>query len=341
MIRRISLLLVTSLLFVACKQNETATKDYVTLSGTISNKLETNLVLNGPSFQRELNLDDNGRFQDTMKIEEGFYMLSYGDIKAFMFLKNSYDLNLNLNTQDPIGSLSFSGLGAGTNNYMAEKIRFEQKEDLNDFNGFFLLNKSDFTQKVSGLQSSMKVLLDNAVDLDSTFLEREIQSNDQFIKFLNANYDDQHELLTVLGRGQPSPKFTFPNINGKNVSLDDLKGNYVYVDVWATWCGPCKREIPFLKELEHEYENKNITFVGMSIDTQENKDKWQRMVVERDLKGVQVLADRDWESQFIKDYRITAIPRFILIDPKGNIVSHDAPRPSQPELKQLFKELNI
>ncbi|NNC69815.1 MAG: TlpA family protein disulfide reductase, partial [Flavobacteriaceae bacterium] len=77
MIRRISLLLFISLLFVACKQNETV-KDYLTLSGTITNTLETDLVLNGLGLQRELKLDDHGSFRDTMKIEEGFYLLSYG-----------------------------------------------------------------------------------------------------------------------------------------------------------------------------------------------------------------------------------------------------------------------
>ena len=102
-----------------------------------------------------------------------------------------------------------------------------------------------------------------------------------------------------------------------------------------------KVEIPYLKELEHEYADKKITFVALSIDTQENKEKWQKMVAERDLEGVQILADKDWDSQFIQDYRITGIPRFILIDPDGNIISHDAPRPSQPELKALFEELKI
>lgn len=329
-----------STLLVACKQNEIV-KDYTTLSGIITNSINTDLVLNGPDFQRTLNIDENGKFKDTMKLEEGFYRLDYGDVQTFLFLKNSYDLNLNFDAKDAKNTLSFSGLGAGTNNYMADKIRFEEKENLSDFNAFFALDKPDFDQKVSYLHGAMNSLIDNAVDLDSTFLDRELQSNEQLIKFLNANYKAQHEMLTVLGRGKPSPKFVYPDINGKNISLDDLKGTYVYVDVWATWCGPCKREIPFLKELEHEYQNKNITFVGLSIDTQENKEKWKKMVAERDLKGVQVLADRDWNSQFVQDYRITGIPRFILIDPNGNIISHDAPRPSQPELKELFGELNI
>ncbi len=69
--------------------------------------------------------------------------------------------------------------------------------------------------------------------------------------------------------------------------------------------------------------------------------KWMKMVEERDLNGYQILADKDWQSDFIKGYYITGIPRFILIDPDGNIVSADAPRPSEPALLQLFEDLNI
>lgn len=340
MTHRIFTFLLLSVLLIACEQ-QTPIKDYVTLSGTVENPTANRLLLKGPGFLREIPLDANGVFKDTMKLEEGFYMLSHEDAKTFMFLKNSYDLDIRFNANEAVSSLSFAGLGAGTNNYMANKIRFEQQEGLDDFTDFFLLDKAAFDQRVTMLQQNMKALLDQGVDLDSTFLARELQSNERLISFLSTNYSAQHEMLTVLASGQPSPKFSYPDINGKNRSLDEFKGNYVYVDVWATWCGPCKVEIPYLKELEHEYENKNITFVGLSIDTQENKKKWEKMVAERDLKGVQILADKDWESQFIQDYRITGIPRFILIDPNGNIISHDAPRPSQPELKALFEELNI
>lgn len=65
------------------------------------------------------------------------------------------------------------------------------------------------------------------------------------------------------------------------------------------------------------------------------------MVKEKELGGVQLFADNDWKSQFVTDYKINGIPRFILIDPAGNIVSPDAPRPSSDELKVLFDELKI
>lgn len=136
--------------------------------------------------------------------------------------------------------------------------------------------------------------------------------------------------------GKPSPKFSYPDINGKTVSLDDLKGNLVYIDVWATWCGPCIREIPALKQLESDYHGKKIAFVSMSIDPKEDFDKWQKMVKEKDLKGIQIFADNDWKSEFVQEYGIKGIPRFILVDQNGNILNADAPRPSDPEIRTLL-----
>ncbi len=153
---------------------------------------------------------------------------------------------------------------------------------------------------------------------------------------------DKYDKLTKLSKGRPSPKFhDYENHAGGTMSLDDLKEKYVYIDVWATWCGPCKKEIPFLKEVEKKYHGKNIAFVSLSIDKEKDHEKWRNMVTEKELGGIQLFADKDWESQFVKDYEIQGIPRFILIDPSGNIVDFKAPRPSSPELIDLFNELNI
>lgn len=155
-------------------------------------------------------------------------------------------------------------------------------------------------------------------------------------------YVEKYERLKKLIKGLPSPTFEdFENHNGGTTSLGDLKGKYTYIDVWATWCGPCKREIPYLKEIEEEYRDKSINFVSISIDRAKDHDTWVDMVNEKELSGVQLMADKDWKSDFVVNYAIDGIPRFILVDPEGNIVSADAPRPSDPGLKELFEELNI
>lgn len=136
--------------------------------------------------------------------------------------------------------------------------------------------------------------------------------------------------------GKASPKFSYQDINGKKVSLDDFKGKLVYIDVWATWCGPCIQEIPALKKLKEDYKGKNVKIISISIDVQKDFDKWKQMVAEKQLKGVQLFADNDWKSEFVKAYGIDAIPRFLLIDKNGNILSADAPRPSDKSIRELF-----
>jgi len=138
--------------------------------------------------------------------------------------------------------------------------------------------------------------------------------------------------------GKPSPKFSYNDINGKKVSLDDFKGKLVYIDVWATWCGPCLQEIPSLKELKKDYKNQNVEIISISIDVQKDFEKWKKMVANKQLDGTQLFADNDWKSEFVKAYGIDAIPRFLLIDENGNILNADAPRPSSPQIREIFDE---
>lgn len=164
-----------------------------------------------------------------------------------------------------------------------------------------------------------------------------ISSNEDFKEKLHEKYNKVKNLIT----GKASPKFDYENHKGGKTKLDDLKGKYVYIDVWATWCGPCIGEIPSLKKVEKQYHDKNIEFVSISIDTEKAYETWKKMVVDKELGGVQLIADNAWKSKFVTDYAIDGIPRFILIDPEGNIVNADAPRPSDPKLVALFDELKI
>ena len=158
------------------------------------------------------------------------------------------------------------------------------------------------------------------------------------------------ELKQQLGEGMDSPAFeNYENYAGGQLSLKDLLGKYVYIDIWATWCGPCKAEIPSLKKLEEVYRGKNIQFVSISIDDDRShggswdkaKEDWKAMVADKELGGIQLFAPNGWQSQFVVDYKIQGIPRFLLIDPEGHIVNPDAPRPSSEKLIELFKSLDI
>jgi thiol-disulfide isomerase/thioredoxin len=152
---------------------------------------------------------------------------------------------------------------------------------------------------------------------------------------------DRYKLLNTIVPGKRSPQFEYENFKGGTSSLNEFEGKYVYLDIWATWCGPCKREIPHLKKIEEDYKDKNLAIISISIDVKKDYDKWREMVEEKELGGTQLFADNDWSSKFIKDYGIKGIPRFILLDKQGNIVSSDAPRPSNSDLRDLLDGFDI
>ena len=125
-------------------------------------------------------------------------------------------------------------------------------------------------------------------------------------------------------------------MNGKEYTLADFRGKYVYIDMWATWCGPCKREMPYLKALEEEFEDAEIVFVGLSVD--KDKAAWEKMVKEGGLTGVQLYLGLG--SSFQEAYRVEGIPRFILLDKDGNIISNDMSRPSEEKTAETLRNLD-
>ena len=157
-------------------------------------------------------------------------------------------------------------------------------------------------------------------------------------KALNS-INKRYSIIKKISKGNASPQFSYKDINDKTISLKNLTGNYVYIDVWATWCAPCRGEIPSLKKMEEEYSDKPIKFVSISVDSKKDFDKWKNFVKENDLKGLQLYADKSWKSNFMRQYLVESIPRFILLDKKGKIIDSDATRPSNPQLKNQLDKL--
>ncbi|MDR0559224.1 MAG: redoxin family protein [Prevotellaceae bacterium] len=145
--------------------------------------------------------------------------------------------------------------------------------------------------------------------------------------------------LTQLKENMPAIDFAFPDITGKEISLSSFKGKAVYIDFWATWCGPCNREIPFLQKLEADYHGKDVVFLSVSIDASKDREKWKDFVKSKGLKGVQLFAGNEGNRELSKAYRISGIPRFVLVGKDGGIANIDAPRPSSPEIRPLLDSM--
>lgn len=137
-----------------------------------------------------------------------------------------------------------------------------------------------------------------------------------------------------LSPGMPAPAFGYSDIDGNVVNLIDFKGKLVYIDVWATWCGPCLAQIPKLRELEKEFGDE-IAFISISVD--EKIDTWMKFVREKKLPGIQLYSPGGRKAEIMDLYVVKSIPRFILIDPAGRIIDANASRPSADKTKKIFE----
>lgn len=127
--------------------------------------------------------------------------------------------------------------------------------------------------------------------------------------------------------GKPCPRFIAQDTDKKIYKLDDFRGQYLYIDIWATWCSPCRQEIPHLEKLIERYKGKNIAFVSLSTDASKDKEKWRTMALK--MTGHQYWLGP--EHDFLRELDVNGIPRFVLVDPEGKLVNANMTRPSQPE----------
>ncbi|WP_396194658.1 TlpA family protein disulfide reductase [Flavobacterium sp.] len=275
----------------------------------------------------EIKVDDKGIFKSTFPIKEGMYQFFDGNEYAQLFLKPGYDLKMSLDAKKFDETLKFSGKGANENTFLAEQSLIDQKMD---FDSLLAMEETNFNKAIEEKRNADTGRLDKAA-LDTNFATL-------FKNTLEANLSGLKQYHTQIMANKKlnntaAPDFVYENHKGGKTSLESMKGKYVYIDVWATWCGPCRAEIPFLKELEKNYHGKNIEFVSVSVDVEKDYEKWKTFVTEKALGGTQLYADKNWNSDFIKAFGINSIPRFILIDPKGVVIDADAARPSNPKLK--------
>ncbi|HIP49129.1 MAG TPA: TlpA family protein disulfide reductase [Lutibacter sp.] len=326
--------------FISCEEK---INDFVSISGHIDN-LEANdtlIKVSATKYSKTIKVDSDGNFSDTLHIEKpNFYSFSLTPTTRFTtFLTTGDNLKLEGDAKDLNNTLAFKGRGEFTNNYLLTRVK-EVALLSNNTSELYALDSLEFNKKMTDFESKMNSLLNNK-KLDSTVAVREKQGLKGYMKSMISKYNKQHAMQTTFAKGKASPKFVnFENYKGGTTSLDDLKGKYVYIDVWATWCRPCLNQIPALKELEEEYKGKNIEFVSISTDKPNKHEAWKNMIVSKAMSGIQLYAGAD--QSFMQEYQINSIPRFIFIDTKGNIIDANAPRPSQKEaITKLFTEVGL
>jgi len=391
--RLLALSIVTTLF--ACKEDPKI--DYVLFSGKIENPTVKSVsVFQGREKIKEIQLEQDGTFSDTLTVENGYYNLDHGREVAYMYLEKGDSINVSLDTKEFDETIKYSGIGSSKNNFLAEKVLIEEKADI-DISKVYAMEEPEFIAVMEDLKNSKVKSLESTENLSSEFKttekknidydylinllnypsyhkhfakKAEFKASDDFMtrfssidynnskdyealdsykrlvqshyakklrdsdnpslifeEVSNAGIDDlkedfskslrydispsnenlkafydgimklssdekykeeitaKYDKVSKLAKGMPSPAFVeYENHKGGTTSLKDLKGKYVYVDVWATWCGPCIREIPSLKEVEKQFHGKNIAFVSTSIDKASAHNTWVEMVKKQRIR---------------------------------------------------------
>lgn len=351
--KNVCLLFIVLIVIVACKNEVNDQKevgDHVTFSGKIIDPNSDSIVISSRAFDysKTIRLAADGTFSDTLKVQTGTYSFYDGGESTSMFLKNGLELYMTLDTKMFDETIEYRGEGAHHSRFLVEKTLIAEKHlDLDRLKD---LDMEELTIRFDDIKKDLMAYYLANEKVDTSLINAAIRDIDPMLASYKDYLGDAIALKAELYKGATSPSFeNYENFDGSKTSLSDLKGKYTYIDIWATWCGPCKAEIPSLKEVEAKYHDKNIQFVSISIDDDKtHKDSWEKanedwraMVADKELVGIQLFAPKGWETPFIEAYKIRGIPRFILIDPDGNVVTPDAPRPSDHELIALFDELEI
>lgn len=138
--------------------------------------------------------------------------------------------------------------------------------------------------------------------------------------------------------GIDAPEFTQKDVNGKPVKLSDFKGKYVLVDFWASWCAPCRRENPNVRDAYDKYKSKGFEILGVSLDKEDARAAWLKAIADDKLTWTQVSDLKGWSNEAAVLYSVKAIPTNFLIDPQGKIIAKDLRGENlQQKLKEIFK----
>ncbi len=336
--KKILTLVVVLTTLLAC-----STANKVQISGKINGLAakDSVLTIRGHNINQSISINTEGSFKDEFELkEDGKYDLFVNKgVKFPLFLKNGYDLAITADANDLLNTLSFDGKGKETNNFITESGK-EYGVFMQNYRNYLKLDQTKFNAELDQLKAKMNSLLSNK-KIDTTIANKVSKSLEGAYVQLATQYRKANTPKLEIVSGGTAPQFyNYENYKGGTTSMSDMRGKYLYIDVWATWCRPCVGQIPSMIQLEKEYRGKDIEFISISTDRPNAHDKWRKMVEEKGMEGVQLFMGQD--RSFMTDFAIRGIPRFIFIDPEGKIVNANAPRPSQKAaVKKMFAEVGL
>lgn len=323
-------------IFIAAQKelSEKAEKEYTSFKA-----LQTALFVFRDSIKEEIKNIPNEEYQK-LQLQEIEDLIT---IVLFTYMERLQDKNLPISS-DPdynryMESLDYNNPEFLRNGYTMYYLSWQEK--CNSDNGVisYLDMLSVAENKITNTEIRKRVFKEilntyfsegDEVELESIYAKGKtiLKEDSVGMKWLAEKYS----ILKTLKPGTKAIDCEWSDPEGNVSRLSDLQGKVIYLDVWATWCGPCCEEIPYLEKLvEHFKGNSNIDFVSVSVDSRQ-KD-WLAKLEKDKPQWKQFLY-----KNFCELYNINGIPRFIMIDKEGKIITVNAPRPSDPEIIKYISD---
>ena len=239
--------------------------------------------------------------------------------------------------------------------YRTSKARATVREDLNiegegdseDWERIAAANRSAFRAGAANIDYLAKTYLDrnsvvallprirnaNVKEEVIAYLEQHKSEYSPYVKYKQEIAEKEAEKQKI-APGVLSPDFAYLYRDGKQgQNLKDFRGKYLLIDFWASWCGPCRKSIPALKELYEEYGAKDFEILSVSIDGE--KKYWFEALDEENMPWPQIFVE-DTGKEVMDKFLFSAIPLFVLIDKEGKIMQHNI---SLSDLKKMLSEV--
>ena len=177
----------------------------------------------------------------------------------------------------------------------------------------FIQYHPDAIASVFALMNSLKILGSKQLNTLYQSLSDSVK-NSRYGKMVAAEIDR----VTTTAIGATAPDFTLKDVDGQVVNLSDFRGQYVLVDFWASWCGPCRMENPNVVAAYKAYQSENFTVLGVSLD--EDEKSWKDAIEQDQLHWTQVSDLQGWNNAAARLYHVNGIPTNFLLDPSGKII---------------------
>jgi len=350
--KNISLLLFICIAFVACKD-----KSKFEISGKFVNATpKSKVYLYSINRANEVALDstvlsDKGEFKFTnstedvdffrVKIDNSEYMLIAKNGDAIKLEADLADKNLTYNVSGAEEADKLEELNKNKNQYMAKIAAIQAQFDANvegqPQNRDAIANqmRPALIKENEGLVNYiLKFAMDNTSSLAGFYAINSLNPEDYeqemiaYAEKIKSNFNKNQAVTDFLVRmaklrsvqiGQMAPDFTMATMDGKSIKLSSLRGKYVLLDFWASWCQPCRQENPNVVKVFNKYKDKNFTILGVSLD--KDPVAWKQAVIADGLTWIHASELKDFESPTVRLYQIDSIPSSFIIDPEGKIIA--------------------